>query len=57
MLSSGDKAYFHFIVSCFIAPFSTSSFIVTVVFLFNKYLVIIQKNFYTARHYDASHLS
>ena len=34
-----------FFIPCFIAPFSTSSFVSTVVFLFNKYLVIIQKSF------------
>ena len=49
MLSSGGKVYFP--ISCFIAPFSTYSFTYIVVFLFNKYLVIIQKVFYTARYY------
>ena len=38
-------------MSCFIAPFSTFSFVFTVVFLFHKYLVIIQKVFFTARYY------
>ena len=49
MLSSGGKVCFFHIM--FIAQFSTSSFVITVVFLFNKYLVIIQKVFYTARYY------
>ena len=40
-----------FFMWCFIVPFSTSSFVITIVFLFNKYLVIIQKVFYTARYY------
>ena len=40
-----------FYISCFIAPFSTSSFVFAVAFLFYEYLAIIQKVFYTAAYY------
>ena len=49
MLSSGGKV--RFFISCFITPFSTSSFVFNIIFLFYKYRVIIQNVFYTARYY------
>ena len=50
MLSSGGiVCFFSYHVS--FAPFPTSSFVYTVVFLSNKYIAIIQKAFYTAFYY------